>query len=64
VVSQPGYTLLNLRYGIRFNDWDVALFVDNATDKVAILNTSFLDNYNYQTINTPRTIGINARKKF
>jgi iron complex outermembrane recepter protein len=64
VVNEPGYTLLNLRCGAQFQGWDTALFVNNATNRVAILNTEFFNPPNYQTINTPRTIGVNVIKHF
>jgi iron complex outermembrane recepter protein len=64
VVNEAGYTLLNLRFGVQCQGWDTALFVDNATNRVAILNTEFINPPNYQTINTPRTVGVNVRKKF
>jgi outer membrane receptor protein involved in Fe transport len=64
VVNQPGYTLLNLRLGVQRGTWDTSLFVTNATNKVAILNTQYGGPPNYQTINTPRTIGVNVKKRF
>lgn len=64
VVNEPDYTILDARFGIQKQGWDTSLFVNNATNKVAVLNTSFEGFLNYQSINTPRTIGLNVKKRF
>jgi iron complex outermembrane receptor protein len=64
LVNQPSYTLLNLRLGFMHDGWGAALFVDNLANKVAILNTQFIGALEYQTINTPRTVGLNVKKRF
>jgi iron complex outermembrane recepter protein len=63
----PSYDLVNLRFGMVNDKWDVAFFVNNLTDEVALLS---LDQergtrarVGYQ-INQPRTIGVSARVKF
>jgi iron complex outermembrane receptor protein len=63
----PSYNLLNLRAGVRRSGWDVAFFVNNLTDEVALLSLdrergtrariSFLTNQ-------PRAFGIQTRFDF
>jgi iron complex outermembrane recepter protein len=66
----PSYSLVNARVGIGRGTWDAALFVDNLTNKVALMsanNTSFQFNIpqvvRYST-NQPRTAGIQVNYKF
>jgi iron complex outermembrane recepter protein len=66
----PSYSLVNARVGLGRGNWDAALFVDNLTNKVALLsanNTSFQFNIpqvvRYST-NQPRTAGIQLNYKF
>ena len=63
----PAYDILNLRAGLRRNQWDVSVFVNNVTDERAFLS---LDRergtrarIGYLT-NQPRTFGIAARIDF
>ena len=66
----PSYSLVNARVGLGRGNWDAALFVDNLTNKVALIsanNTSFQFNspqvVRYST-NQPRTAGIQLNYKF
>jgi iron complex outermembrane recepter protein len=66
----PSYSLVNARVGLGRGNWDAALFVDNLTNKVALIsanNTSFQFNspqvVRYST-NQPRTAGIQLDYKF
>jgi iron complex outermembrane recepter protein len=66
----PSYSLVNARVGLGRGNWDAALFVDNLTNKVALIsanNTSFQFNIpqvvRYST-NQPRTAGIQLNYKF
>ena len=63
----PAYDLLNLRLGFLNERWDVALFVNNATDERAFLaldqERGSLARVGYLT-NPPRTIGISSRINF
>jgi iron complex outermembrane recepter protein len=66
----PSYSLVNARVGLGRGNWDAALFVDNLTNKVALIsanNTSFQFNspqvVRYST-NQPRTVGIQLDYKF
>jgi iron complex outermembrane recepter protein len=66
----PSYDIANARLGIGHGTWTADLFVDNLTNKVALLsanNTSFQFNIpqlvRYST-NQPRTVGITASYKF
>ena len=66
----PSYSIVNARVGLGRGNWDAALFVDNLTNKVALVsanNTSFQFNIpqvvRYST-NQPRTAGIQLNYKF
>lgn len=63
----PAYDLLNLRVGFLHEQWDVALFLNNATDERALLaldqERGTLARVGYLT-NQPRTFGINTRVRF
>jgi iron complex outermembrane recepter protein len=66
----PSYNLANARVGLAHGDWSANLFVDNLTNKVALMtanNTSFQFNIPQvvrYTTNQPRTVGIQADYKF
>jgi len=63
----PAYNLVNLRFGLLNGAWDVALFVNNVTDKVARLALDQERGSNARVgylTNQPRTYGVNARVKF
>jgi iron complex outermembrane receptor protein len=63
----PAYDLVNLRVGLRRNNWDVAFFTNNVTDERALLSfdrergtrarIGFLTNQ-------PRTFGVSTRLDF
>ena len=63
----PGYTLANLRFGLKSDHWQVAAFVNNITDKVAELALDYergrSARVGYLT-NQPRTYGLYGRYDF
>jgi iron complex outermembrane receptor protein len=66
----PSYNLANARVGLAHGNWSTDLFVDNLTNKVALMtanNTSFQFNIpqvvRYST-NQPRTVGVQVNYKF
>jgi hypothetical protein len=66
----PSYSLSNARVSLAHGDWSANLFVDNLTNKVALMtanNTSFQFNIpqvvRYST-NQPRTVGATVNYKF
>lgn len=63
----PDYQVVNLRGGIRYGDFEAAIFVQNLTDERAWLSVDrergLRARYGYQT-NQPRTIGLTIRKSF
>jgi iron complex outermembrane receptor protein len=63
----PSYDLLNLRWGVRGDRWEAALFVNNLTDERAFLSIDRergrSARVGYLT-NQPRTIGVNYRMNF
>jgi iron complex outermembrane recepter protein len=66
----PSYNLANARVNLAHGDWSANLFVDNLTNKVALMtanNTSFQFNIpqvvRYST-NQPRTVGMQINYKF
>lgn len=64
-IPLPAYTLVNLRASIRWSDYQVQLYLDNAFDKNAQLNVlnDVDDPYDVVT-NRPRTVGIRLTAKF
>jgi iron complex outermembrane receptor protein len=59
------FSTLNLRAGVEGDSWGVYAFVTNLTDAEGIMNKN--SNVGYQDLLyglTPRTIGVNARRKF
>lgn len=59
------FSTVNLRAGVESNDWGVYAFVSNLTNAEGIMNKN--SNVGYQDLLyglTPRTIGVNARRKF
>ena len=63
----PAYDIGNLRLGVRGNDWEAALFVNNIADENALLG---LDQERGRVarvgylVNQPRTYGISFRRDF
>jgi iron complex outermembrane recepter protein len=63
----PAYDIVNIRFGVLKNKWDIALFINNVTNERALLaldqergtraRVGFL-------VNQPRTIGIATRVNF
>jgi iron complex outermembrane receptor protein len=66
----PSYNLANARVGLAHDSWSADLFVDNLTNKVALMtanNTSFQFNIPQvvrYTTNQPRTVGVQLNYKF
>ena len=63
----PAYDLLNLRVGVRRNQWDIAVFNNNLTDERALL--SFDQERGTRArigflTNQPRSFGIATRFDF
>ncbi|KQW68265.1 hypothetical protein ASE17_07385 [Phenylobacterium sp. Root77] len=59
------FTTVNLRAGIEGDDWGLYAFVQNLTDAVGIMNKN--SGVGYQDLLfglTPRTVGVNMRKRF
>ncbi len=63
----PSYTTVNARVGFRNDRWDVAVYINNLTDKQAYLaldqERGTLARVGYLT-NQPRTFGVTARVSF
>jgi iron complex outermembrane receptor protein len=63
----PAYDIVNLRFGVLYDKWDVALYANNLTDERALLaldqERGTLARVGYLT-NQPRTFGIATRVKF
>jgi iron complex outermembrane receptor protein len=63
----PSYDIINLRFGVSSDKWDIAVFANNVTDEIAFLaldqergtraRVGFLTNQ-------PRTFGVSARVNF
>ncbi|ALJ15887.1 hypothetical protein ATM17_24230 [Sphingopyxis macrogoltabida] len=59
----PSYTLVNLRGGVRVDDWEFSLFVRNLGDERAQLGATTLAS-NLVAVQRPRTIGAAISKRF
>lgn len=63
----PSYEVLNLRFGVKGEGWEGALFINNATDERAKLaldrERGLRARYGFLT-NPPRTVGVTLRKTF
>lgn len=63
----PSYDILNLRLGVLTGAWDLAFFVNNVTDELALLSLDqergTLARVSY-LVNEPRTFGFSARVSF
>ena len=63
----PAYNILNFRLGVRFDNFDVAFYVNNVTDERALLaldrERGLLARVGYLT-NQPRTFGLTTRLDF
>jgi len=64
VREQPGYQILDLRFGLEADVWSAAVFVDNVTNEYA---QQFFNDRWAQTrlsVNRPRTVGLSFRRYF
>lgn len=66
---RPAYGLVNGRVGVNYNDWEIALFVDNVLDEAANLSDIPPLALEYPgrpriVTNRPRTVGLEGRFKF
>ena len=63
----PSYEIGNLRFGVRSDAWEAALFVNNVSDERALLSLDrergFRARVGYLT-NMPRTYGVSLRLNF
>jgi len=63
----PAYQIVNLRLGAKTEQWDTALFINNAADEKAILSLDTERDGRGRVayhVNQPRTIGVSARYNF
>jgi outer membrane receptor protein involved in Fe transport len=69
-IRLPSYSIANARLGLAHDAWSVNLFVDNLTNKVALItsnNTSYQFNVPWQirySTNQPRTFGTQVNYRF
>jgi outer membrane receptor protein involved in Fe transport len=69
LVHLPSYGLVNLRVGIKSDDWTVSLFANNLADKETLLDTQPQINlqsaaFTRYIVNQPRTYGLDVSYKF
>jgi iron complex outermembrane receptor protein len=64
VELQDSYQILDLRVGLETEDWSGSLYVDNLTDERADLFRNNRWGVQRQSVNRPRTIGIQLRYNF
>jgi outer membrane receptor protein involved in Fe transport len=65
-VLQPGYTLMNLRFGLnQVNEhWTAELYITNLTNKNAVIYTNEGNFDLRQTVNEPRVFGLRMSYRF
>src|SRR6202142_1840532 len=69
LVHLPSYGLMNLRVGVKSDDWTVSLFANNLLNKEALLDTQPQINlqsaaFTRYIVNQPRTVGVDVSYKF
>jgi iron complex outermembrane recepter protein len=69
LVHLPSYALMNLRFGAAADQWTAALFINNVTNKEALLDPQPQINLQMAAfarylVNQPRTIGVDLTYKF
>jgi iron complex outermembrane receptor protein len=63
----PAYDILNFRVGVLRGKWDTALFINNLTNKRALLSLDRERGFRARIgyfVNQPRTIGLSTRATF
>ena len=63
----PSYDILNLRFGVRRENWDISFFVNNVTDELALLSFDRERGTRARIFfltNQPRTYGVTTRFDF
>ena len=58
------YSLANVRFGVRSDDWTVTLYADNLTDKRVELLRDNITITETITRNRPRTVGVDLQMRF
>lgn len=64
IVPQDSWQTVDLQFGVETATWSASIFVDNVTDEEAeiFFNNRFVQQR--QSLNRPRTIGVNFRRTF
>jgi len=61
----PAYAKTNFRTGVKFDDWTVTLFVNNAFDRRGTLSGNpSVNNVTNIVLITPRTVGMSVGRSF
>jgi iron complex outermembrane receptor protein len=68
-INLPSYGIVNLRAGVRTDDWSVALFVDNATNNQVLLDplpqiNLAIPQFTRYIVNQPVTYGLDVSYNF
>jgi outer membrane receptor protein involved in Fe transport len=59
-----GYTTLGVTTGVRSDQWNVELYVNNLTNEVAELSGSFVFDRARVNVTRPRTIGVRVGMRY
>lgn len=66
--NYPSYVQVDLNAGVKYQDWKLNMFVQNATNKKALIGGGFNNQYNFNpnwfNYIQPRTIGFTLERKF
>jgi hypothetical protein len=60
----PGFTTYDASVGVAKDAWTVSLYGENISDTLATVYSSYAEYVKMNTINRPRTLGINFSYKF
>ena len=62
---QPGYSITSFRFGVQHDGWDVALFMENATNSRPRLSAGYFESPDLSVYTIrPRTMGLNIKEIF
>ena len=67
-VLQPSYQIMDLRTGLKSDDWEVTVYVDNIADERAVsyhdMNADIFWGRDNIRVNQPRKVGVSFRRYF
>lgn len=62
--SMPGYTKIDLHAGVKYDTWNLNLFVNNLADRRGVLGLTPYGSISLPNLIPPRTVGLSLAKSF